>query len=285
MRKPMKRHRRLSNRNKYSLLLIPVVLAMFFSLLPLYIMLVGAVKPGMALYQIPADINPFTNITFKNFQLAIKRVDMLKAFANSMIISLGTCFITVVIGMMGGYAFAKRKFRGKRIWFVILMATMMLPKQVMMIPNYMAAYNMKLTNTLVGVILTSVNVSYAIFMCKQFISSIPEELIGAARIDGCTEWRVFFHVILPLSVPVMASLFIFTFIGTWNDFVWQNIMIDSQSLQTIPLALAHLNGDITINSLGIKMAGATISAIPMIIIFMFFQKYFIRGISDGAVKE
>lgn len=281
--KKAKRYRPLKHQRR-SLVLIPVILAMFFCLLPLYIMLIGSVKPSMALYQIPADLNPFSNLTLKNLRIAIDRVDMLHAFGNSMIISLGTCFFTLAIGMMGGYAFAKREFIGKRVWFVVLMASMMLPKQVLMIPNYMVAYKLHLTNSYVGIILTTVNAAYGIFMCRQFIYSIPEEIISAAKIDGCSERGVFLHIILPLSLPVMASLFIFTFIGTWNDFVWQNIMLDGKAMQTVPLALAHLNSDQTINSLGIKMAGATISSIPMIGIFILFQKYFVQGISDGAVK-
>lgn len=272
-------------RRRKSLLLIPVVLAMIWCLIPLYVMLVGALKPSVALSLIPADLNPFTNLRLTNFADVMESSRIGRAFLNSLIISVSTCVLTVAVGMMGGYAFAKRKFFGKKALFMLLMVTMMLPNQVMMIPRYMVAKNLELTNELYGVILTTINAAYAIFLCRQFILSIPDELLGAARIDGCSEFQGFFHVVLPMSTPVIASLSIFTFIGSWNDFVWQNIMLSSNNLRTVPLMLAFLNNRTDSNAIALQFAGATISAIPMIIMFMCFQKYFTRGISTGAVKE
>ena len=272
-------------RRRKSLLLIPVVLAMIWCLIPLYVMLVGALKPSVALSLIPADLNPFTNLRLTNFADVMESSRIGRAFLNSLIISVSTCVLTVAVGMMGGYAFAKRKFFGKKALFMLLMVTMMLPNQVMMIPRYMVAKNLELTNELYGVILTTINAAYAIFLCRQFILSIPDELLGAAKIDGCSEFQGFFHVVLPMSTPVIASLSIFTFIGSWNDFVWQNIMLSSNNLRTVPLMLAFLNNRTDSNAIALQFAGATISAIPMIIMFMCFQKYFTRGISTGAVKE
>ena len=268
-----------------SWLLIPVVLAMIWCLIPLYVMIVGALKPSVALSLIPADLNPLTNLRLDNFADVIKTSKMGRGFANSLIISIGTCVITVMVGMMGGYAFAKRNFFGKKAWFVLLMVTMMLPSQVMMIPRYMVAKTLKLTDTLQGVILTTINAAYAIFLCRQFIMDIPDELLGAAKIDGCSEMQSFFHVVLPMSTPVIASLTIFTFIGSWNDFVWQNIMLSSAKYRTVPLTLAFLSNNPDVNSLSLQFAGSTISAVPMIIMFLFLQKYFIKGMTTGAVKE
>lgn len=272
-------------RKRKSWLLIPVVLAMIWCLIPLYVMVVGALKPSVALSLIPADLNPFTNLRLDNFIEVIETSKMGRGFMNSFIISIFTCLITVIVGMMGGYAFAKRSFRGKKIWFVVLMLTMMLPNQVMMIPRYMVAKNLNLTNSLQGVVLTSINSAYAIFLCRQFITSIPDELLGAAKIDGCSEMQSFLHIVLPMSKPVIASLAIFTFIGSWNDFVWQNIMLSSSKLRTVPLTLAFLSQNPDANTLALQFAGATISAIPMLAIFLCFQKYFVKGISSGAVKE
>lgn len=272
-------------RKRKSWLLIPVVLAMIWCLIPLYVMVVGALKPSVALSLIPADLNPFTNLRLDNFIEVIETSKMGRGFMNSFIISIFTCLITVVVGMMGGYAFAKRSFKGKKIWFVVLMLTMMLPNQVMMIPRYMVAKNLNLTNSLQGVVLTSINSAYAIFLCRQFITSIPDELLGAAKIDGCSEMQSFLHIVLPMSKPVIASLAIFTFIGSWNDFVWQNIMLSSSKLRTVPLTLAFLSQNPDANTLALQFAGATISAIPMLAIFLCFQKYFVKGISSGAVKE
>ena len=249
-------------------------------------MLVGALKSNVALSLIPADLNPFTNLRLTNFAKALKQSKMDIAFKNSLIISVGTSALTVMVGMMGGYTFAKREFFGKKAWFMLLLITMMLPSQVMLIPRYVVVNNMGLTNSLHGVILTTINAAYAIFLCTQFIKSLPNELLGAAKIDGCSEMQSFIMVVLPLSLPVIAALFIFTFINTWNDFVWQNIMLSSTRNRTVPLALAYLNNNPNnIKDLSLQFAGATISAIPMLIVFLLLQKYFIKGISAGAIKE
>lgn len=272
-------------RPRKSLLLIPVALAAIWCLIPLYVMVVGAFKPSAALSLIPADMNPLHNMRWDNFAKVIKTAGMDRAFLNSVLISVGSCLLTVFVGMTGGYAFAKRSFAGKRVWFVILLVTMMLPNQVMMIPRYMVAKNLDLTNKLYGVILTTINGGYAIFLCRQFIRGIPDELLDAAGLDGCSEIGVFFHIVVPLSTPVMASLAIFTFISSWNDFVWQNIMLSGTDVRTVPLALAFLSENPDTNSLALQFAGATVSTIPMIIMFVCLQKYFVKGISGGAVKE
>ena len=192
-------------RRRKSLLLIPVVLAMIWCLIPLYVMLVGALKPSVALSLIPADLNPFTNLRLTNFADVMESSRIGRAFLNSLIISVSTCVLTVAVGMMGGYAFAKRKFFGKKALFMLLMVTMMLPNQVMMIPRYMVAKNLELTNELYGVILTTINAAYAIFLCRQFILSIPDELLGAARIDGCSEFQGFFHISQNIGIDTIIN--------------------------------------------------------------------------------
>lgn len=269
-----------------SWLLIPTILLMICCLIPLVVMMIGSIKPSMALYRIPADLNPFINVVLDNFKNVFKKLDVLKVFTNSVINSVSICLITLVVGVCGGYVFAKREFRGKRILFVVLLITMMLPRQIMMIPNYMVAKQLNLTDKPIGLILTSISSSYAIFMCKQFMETIPQDLLEAAKLDGCNEFQMFFRMVLPLSKPVMGSLAIFTFISSWNDFVWQNIMLTGKKYMTVPLALAFLDNQTdALTSLGNKMAGATMSAIPMLIIFIFCQRYFVKGIATGAVKE
>jgi multiple sugar transport system permease protein len=169
---------------------------------------------------------------------------------------------------------------------VVMLATMMLPRQIMLIPNYMVAFKLHIIDKPIGLVLTSISSAYAIFLCRQFIAEIPNGLIEAAKMDGCSELGVFFKIILPISRPVIGSLAIFTFISSWNDFVWQNIMLTSKKNMTVPLMLAYLEGQTdAMNALGNKMAGAAISAIPMLIMFISFQKYFIKGITTGGIKE
>lgn len=277
---------RSGRREKQSWLIIPVVLIMICCVVPLIVMIIAAFKPSMALYKIPVDLNPFTSMNIKNFINAFKKVDFSRAFGNSLFYCFLICLITVMVGLTGGYAFAKRKFRGKNVLFAILMATMMLPRQVMMIPNYLVAQNLGLTTSYWGYILTSISSAYAIFMCRQFMKTIPDDLLEAARIDGCGENRMFFQIVMPLSLPIASALTIFTFISTWNDFIWQNIMLSGKKNMTVSLALAYLEGQSDVlNAMGNKMAGATLSAVPMILVFILCQKYFIKGISAGAVKE
>ncbi|MBQ1522726.1 MAG: carbohydrate ABC transporter permease [Erysipelotrichaceae bacterium] len=273
-------------KKRHSLLLIPLVLLMIYSVLPIVIMFLGSVKPSMALYKIPADLNPFTNLNLKNFANVFKKVPVMTALKNSLIYSGSIVLVTIVVGVTGGYAFAKKKFKFKNFWFVVMLATMMLPRQIMLIPNYMVAFKLHIIDKPIGLVLTSISSAYAIFLCRQFIAEIPNGLIEAAKMDGCSELGVFFKIILPISRPVIGSLAIFTFISSWNDFVWQNIMLTSKKNMTVPLMLAYLEGQTdAMNALGNKMAGAAISAIPMLIMFISFQKYFIKGITTGGIKE
>jgi multiple sugar transport system permease protein len=239
----------------------------------------------MSFFMVPMDFNPFTNISLNNYQTVLKKVDMFGAFGNSLFITGATVFITVAVSAMGGYVFAKKQFAGKRFWFVVLLVTMMLPRQLLMVPNFIIANSLNLTNKAIGVILTTVNAAYGIFLCKQYMSTLMDEMIEASVIDGCGEIRIFTHIIVPLSKPVFGALAIFTFINCWNDFIWQNIMLTSKANRTIPLALSYLIGlQDGVSTIGPQMAGATMSMIPILIFFLCFQRYFIRGISMGAVK-
>jgi len=275
----MPRNRRFSLSFAFLLLLLAA------SLLPFYIMVSGSLKPSMSFFMVPMDFDPFANLSLSNYRAVLKKVDMLRSFGNSLFITGMTVMITVAISAMGGYVFAKKKFIGKRFWFVVLLVTMMMPRQLLMVPNFMIAHSLNLTDKAAGVILTTVNAAYGIFLCKQYMSTLMDEMIEASVIDGCGEVQIFLKIIVPLSTPVFGALAIFTFINCWNDFIWQNIMLTSKANRTIPLALSYLIGlQDGVSTIGPQMAGATMSMIPILIFFLFFQKYFIKGISMGAVK-
>jgi len=239
----------------------------------------------MSFFMVPMDFNPLTNLSLNNYKIVLKKVDMIRAFGNSLFITGMTVAITVFISALGGYVFAKKKFAGKRFWFVVLLTTMMLPRQLLMVPNFIIASSLKLSDKPIGVILTSVNAAYGIFLCKQYMASLMDEMIEASVIDGCGEVRIFTSIVAPLSKPVFGALAIFTFINSWNDFIWQNIMLTSKANRTIPLALSYLIGlQDGMSTIGPQMAGAAMSMIPILIFFLCFQRYFIKGISMGAVK-
>ncbi len=278
----MKKHRFKAKSLGEQVALFFLLIGILLCLVPFYVMFVGSLKPNMALFVIPIDMNPFKLVT-TNYQYVFQNLDLTTWYANSVYISLMIALLTIIIASTGGYAFAKKDFWGKGLLFSILLATMMLPRQILMVPNFLVANTLGLHNKLIGVVLTSLNAAFGVFLCKQFMSTLPNELIEAAQIDGSSELNIFVKIILPLSKPVLGALSIFSFITGWNDFVWQNIMLTSKALRTMPIAIAFLSQE-KISYVGYQMAGATLSAVPMIIIFIYFQKYFIKGITVGGVK-
>ena len=270
------------NKPKVTISYIILWISILICLVPLYVMIVGSLKPNITLFTIPPDLNPL-NVTLKNFEYVLTKMNFVQWFGNSLFISGMIAILTVLISSAAGYAFAKKKFFGKRVWFAILLATMMLPRQIMLVPNFIVAKGLHLDNSLMGVVLTSLNVAFGIFLCKQFMSTLPNEMLEAAQIDGCNDFKTFFKIVFPLSMPALGALAIFSFIAGWNDFLWQYIMLSSKSLRTMPIAIAFLAQENAAN-VGYKMAGAAICAIPMILMFVVFQKYFIKGITVGGVK-
>ena len=180
-----------------------LVLIILITMFPFYIMIVGAFKPSIALITFPMDLNPFKNLTLKNVITVWEKSDILLWLKNTFIIGLSVAFLTIFVGVLGGYAFARIEFKGKKVLFMLVMATMMMPKQVLLIPNYLVANELGLVDKLVGVILTSIAPAFGVFLSRQFITSLPRELFEAAEIDGCGEVRKFFMIALPLSTPAI----------------------------------------------------------------------------------
>lgn len=188
---------------------------------------------------------------------------------------------------MAGYIFAIKEFPCKKLLFGLVIITMMLPKQLLLVPNFMVAKKLHLINTLAGVALTTINASYGIFLTRQYVLTIPKEFYEAAKIDGCGELSIFLRIILPFLKPVMAAIAIYSMFNVWNDYLWQNVMLSSESNQTVPLMLAYLSNKISngFPVVGLQMAGSVIAIAPVITFFIVFQKWFIEGISMGGVKE
>ena len=263
--------------------LILLIIVLFIVASPFYVMLVGAFKMPIELTKIPVNLAPFTKFTMKNMQKVLEKSDVFLWLKNSFIISLSVSFSTVIIGISAGYAFAKIPFRGKGLFFALVMATMMMPKQVLMIPNYLVAKTLHLDNTMVGIILTSIAPAFGVFLSRQQISSLPKELFDAAEIDGCGELGKFFRVVLPLSLPTAGTIGILSFFTTFNDFVWQSIMISGKELRTLPVGLSYFI-ELNEGNKGVQLAMALVATIPLAVLFIIFQKFFIKGSTAGAVK-
>ena len=191
--------------------------------------------------------------------------------------------LTCVSASMGGYALAKKKFTGRTFLFSLFVCAMALPKQVILIPLLKEMAFLRLHNTLWAVILPTVGWPFGVFLMKQFSETIPESLLEAARIDGAGEARTFVEIVLPIIKPGIGALAIFTFITAWNDYFLQLIMLNDTDVLTISLGIAKLQSELS-NDFGLIMAGAALGSIPIIIIFLLFQKFFTRGITMGAVK-
>lgn len=267
-------------------IIVAIVAALF--LMPLYWMFTGSLKLQIATMKVPPEIIP-TQVTLQNYvDLFESGIPIWRWLLNSVTVSVGTLVGTLALSSLAGYSFAKKKFPGDRVLFFIVLAVMMLPKQISLIPLYLTMRRYGLYNTHLGMILPLVASPFGFFMMRQFISTIPNELIDAAKIDGASEWGIFWRVILPLSKPALAALGIFTFMSAWNDFMWQLVMAKDSDMMTLPIgvsALAYMPmGESVIVNIGLLMAGATFGAMPMLITFVAFQRYFVRGITVGAVK-
>lgn len=202
---------------------------------------------------------------------------------NAVFMSAAAMVLTCFTAAMAGYALAKKRFRGRAILFGLIICAMALPKQVILIPLLKEMNFLKFTDSLWAVIFPTVGWPFGVFLMKQFSESIPGEILEAARVDGSSEVRTFATIVLPMVKPGIGALAIFTFINCWNDYFMQLIMLTSGSNYTMPLGVATLQAETSIN-MGLLMAGAAFAALPIIIVFLIFQKYFTQGITMGAVK-
>ncbi len=221
--------------------------------------------------------------TFQNYIDLFQEVNFGRPFLNSVIVSLSTTFLSVLIATMAGYGFAKFNFKNKNVLFLVILGTIMVPGQITMIPVFLLLTQFNLLNTYWGLILPAIANAFNIFFMRQFISGIPDELIEAAKMDGAHEGWIFFRVILPLAKPAMAAITIFTFTGSWNNFLWPLIIATDESMYTLPVAISVLGGQYTEN-IAMQMAGSVIVILPLIIVFLFTQKYFIKGITFTGLK-
>jgi multiple sugar transport system permease protein len=222
--------------------------------------------------------------TLEHYKALTERLHIGRYFMNSFIIASVVTLISTLINSMAGFAFAKYQFPGRNKLFRFLLSGMIVPAQVTMLPLFLMLKTMGLVNTYVGVILPGLASIFGIFLIRQFAGSIPDSLIEAARIDGASEFRVYRSVVLPLCRPILYTLALFTFMGTWNDFMWPLIIMTDNANYTLPVAIANLKGEHLLD-LELMMAGSVITVLPVLILFLAFQRHYIRGIMVGGVKE
>lgn len=268
-----------------------VVLAVTF-LLPLYWMFTGSFKLQQVTMAVPPELIP-TTPTLENWNLLFSGPwPIWNWVLNSVIVSSLTVVLVLIVSALTGYGFGKLRFPGSNVLFLILLSTMFLPSQVILVPLFLLVRNLHLTATVPGtwfaMALPLVASPFGIFLVKQFCSNIPDELLDAARIDGASDWGTFWWIMLPLLKPALASLAIFTFNQSWNYFMWHMVIATDKFQYTVPLGVSIVSrtpafGKMIVD-IGLTMAGGSFGAFFMIVFFILFQQYFVRGITFGAVK-
>ena len=211
------------------------------------------------------------------------RAGMGRYFVNSLIVSIAITVGALLVNTMAGYAFAKLRFRGRERLFQVLLAALVIPAQVAMLPLFLMMKGLGLVNTFGAVIIPALATVFGIFLVRQYARSIPEELLEAARIDGAGELRIFFQIVLPMLKPVLVTLSIFTFMAAWNDFMWPLIVLTDAGHYTLPVALASLSRE-HIMDVELMMAGAVVTVLPVLALFLLLQRYYLQGLLLGSVK-
>lgn len=262
---------------------LPILLIWaLISLFPLYWLLIISLKPGTSVVATPPDLS-WSHLTLANFENLFQNKNIWRWTFNSLIIAISSMIGNIIFCSMAGYVFAKKKFPGEKMIFWLIMCIMMTSTQVIMVPLFMLVRDMGLMNSYLGLILPVMIGPFAVFLTKQFIQTIPNELIHAATIDGCSEWGVFQKIIIPLSSPVLAIVAIFTFVSQWNDFLWPLLVTESIDMRTLQTGMATLQLQNT-KDYGLILAGSVWTILPILIVFFAFQRFFIKGITVGAVK-
>ena len=283
----------------WSVLIVTTIVSLF----PMFWMLSTAFTPGSATIKAPPSLIPVPAELFDggslpswaqarayvptlaNFDDLVRqtRGNIWRWLGNSAVIALAITLFHVLFASMAGYAFARKEFPGRNLMFGLLLSTLMIPVQVTLVPNFLLISRLNLADSYLGVILPGFADVFGIFLMKQYMQTLPREIEDAARVDGANEWDVFWRIVLPLAKPAVATLAIFMFMRSWNNFLWPLIVLRTGSRYTLPVGVATLQGEFSTNQ-GLIMAGAAIAAVPMIVFFLIFQRAFLGGIRIGALK-
>ncbi|WP_333678513.1 carbohydrate ABC transporter permease [Muricomes intestini] len=259
-----------------------LVILVLLVLIPVVWMTFSAFKPEKEIISWPPTFIP-DSFTLQNFSDVQVRIDIIRYVINSIIYAGGTTALAVVVNCMAGYAYAFYDFKGKTAMFLITLATMMVPFQVIMVPLFLVVYKMGMYDSYWGLIIPRAAVAGSIFMMRAAFTGIPKEMAEAARIDGLSEYGIFWKIMMPQVKPAVITLIILSVNGSWNDLLWPMIVTSSTKMRTLANGLALFIGQNTIEY-GTAFAGALISLIPMFVLYIFGQRYFVEGMSSGGLK-
>jgi multiple sugar transport system permease protein len=253
------------------------------TLTPLAWMISASLMPTGEANTFPPRLLP-SQPTLSHYRELFTRLDLGRAFGNSLLVAAATTLLSLALNAAAGYAFAKLRFRGRDRFFRILLAAMVIPTPVAMLPLFLLLRSLGLVNTYAGVVLPAGATILGIFLVYQFARGLPDDLISAARLEGAGELTIFRKIVLPLLRPVLATLAILTFLATWNDFIWPLIVLTEEHRYTLPVALANLVGEHVLDT-ELMMAGSVLTVLPVLLLFLILQKQYIEGITLGGLKE
>lgn len=253
------------------------------SIAPFSWMLLATTRKEGEIFDWPPALTPGASLG-DNLSRLDHRIQLLRVLGNSLLVAGVQTLGALVVALLAGYAFAKFRFRGRTLLFALLLSTLVVPEQVMLVPLFKMMMSFGLLDTYQALILPGLCVPFAIFLMRQALSGLPDELLDAARVDGAGEFRVLWSVVVPVMRPVLAALAIFLFLGSWNQFVWPLVALRSPSMHTLPVALATLEGNQNATDYGAILAGTALSTLPMMVLFLVLQRQFISGLLAGATK-
>ncbi len=256
-----------------------IALAVLF---PFVWMILTSFKPEAQIAQFPPRLMPET-WTLENYQNVWSRIPFARLLLNSIIMAGGVTIISLLLDSMAAYALSRLRFPGRDVIFVAILVALMLPFQVMFIPLFVIVHDLGMLDSYSGLIVPRATNAFGIFLLRQFFMTLPKELDEAARIDGASEFAIYRKIILPLSGPALATLAIFHFMYNWNDFLWPLLITSSPDMRTLPAGLALFVGQHVVEY-GVVMAGATLTLLPLLVAFLFAQRYFIQGIAMSGIK-
>ncbi|WP_189337491.1 carbohydrate ABC transporter permease [Arthrobacter sp. AFG7.2] len=251
--------------------------------LPLLWFLLSSFKPGSELFSYPLSMIP-REWTFQGFVDAWERVDFAQYFLNTATVAVVTTVLTVFFSACTGYALAKYNNKGTRLFFVCILATTMLPTEVILNPTFSVIRDLGLYNSLAGIIVPSVLTATGVFMFRQFFLTVPDDLLHSARIDGASELAIFFRIMLPLSRPILFTLAIFSFQWRWNDYIWPLIVLNDPKWYTLQVALRSIVGAENIDW-PVLLGASVISILPLVLVFFVFQKYVLNADVSAGLKD
>jgi arabinooligosaccharide transport system permease protein len=259
-----------------------LVLFAILCLVPVIWLVASAFKAN-ADFQVYAFVPPVERLTLENFSSLFKQMPFMRFMMNSFFVAGVTVIVQLFFSSLGGFALAKYAFAGKKVIMGVMLATMMIPGPVLLAPMYELIYHLRLIDSYLGLIVPGMVNVFGMFLFRQSMLSVPDEMLQAARIDGCNEFQIFWHMVLPVSRPIIGAFCLIAFMGTWNSFLWPQIILQSSDRFTLPIGLNQMVG-VYEADYGALMAGTLLAVLPVVVLFFLLQKEFIAGLTKGAVK-